>query len=62
LRRLLTRRIQTFIQNKADVKAKVDEYAPRLFAWGEHSKVGWEGLANWVILARFLASGGRQSR
>lgn len=56
LRRLLKRRSETFLGSE-EVKALIEELAPLLFTWGE--AIGWEALANWVILARFLASDGK---
>ncbi len=59
VRRLLKRRTETFLKG-GNVSALVDALAPRLCDWGEAKQVGWESLANWVILARFLASGGKE--
>jgi CRISPR-associated protein Cmr2 len=57
--RLVKRRTETF-QKGSDAQTVITELAPRLCAWGEHKNVGWESLANWVILARFLASDGKR--
>lgn len=59
VRRLLKRRTETFLTLK-EASALVDALAPRLCDWGEAKEVGWESLAKWVILARFLASGGKE--
>ena len=57
--RLVKRRTESFLKGK-DAQTVIDELAPRLCAWGEAKNVGWESLANWVILARFLASGEKE--
>ncbi|GIL09187.1 MAG: hypothetical protein BroJett033_6980 [Chloroflexota bacterium] len=67
VRRLLKRRSESLVGSKETQKV-VDDLAPRLCGWGDHKYrtredveiVGWESLANWVILARFLASGGKE--
>lgn len=57
--RLVKRRTETFLKGQ-DAQTVISDLAPRLCDWGEHENVGWESLANWVILARFLASGGKE--
>ncbi len=57
--RLVKRRTETFLKGQ-DAQTVISDLAPRLCRWGEDERVGWESLANWVILARFLASGGKE--
>lgn len=57
--RLVKRRTESFLKGQ-DAQTVIDELAPRLCAWGEYPNVGWQSLANWVILARFLASGEKE--
>lgn len=61
VRRLLKRRTETFIKGEG-AQQLVDALAPRLCNWGEAERVGWDSLAKWVILARFLASGGKKEQ
>ena len=59
--RLVKRRTETFVKGE-EAQQVVDALAPRLCKWGEAEHIGWESLANWVILARFLASGGKKEQ
>ncbi|MBE2196844.1 MAG: type III-B CRISPR-associated protein Cas10/Cmr2 [Anaerolinea sp.] len=56
LRRLLKRRTDPKIEGKQE---KINELAEPLIQLGE--KHGWDRLGDWMILARFLASGGGHS-
>lgn len=58
VRRLLKRRANEAL-DRDDQKAMIDALTPLLVQWGEHPSFGWESLANWLILARFLASDGK---
>lgn len=56
LRRLLKRRTDP---NAEDKQEKINSLAPGLIQLGETH--GWDRLGDWMILARFLASGGGRS-
>ncbi len=59
VRRLLKRRASESLRDD-ERQALIDTLAPQLVAWGDHLPNGWHDLANLVIFARFLASGGKE--
>lgn len=59
VRRLLKRRASERLTD-TQRQALINTLAPQLVAWGEHLPDGWRDVANWVIFARFLASGGKE--
>lgn len=61
LKRVIKQRSMSFHDNKDDARVPIDEFAEALAALGESPYCGWQSLANWVILTRFLATGGRDS-
>jgi CRISPR-associated protein Cmr2 len=54
--RLLRRRLTSSIPQAA-AQAVVEKMAKRLITFGEAAECGWESLAHWIILARFLGRG-----
>jgi CRISPR-associated protein Cmr2 len=58
LTRILKRRLADNI--RAEDRDAILGEAPKLAALGEEKEIGWAALANWLILARFLAKGGRE--
>jgi CRISPR-associated protein Cmr2 len=61
LTRLIKRRSMNFHERAEDRRVPLESFAHDLSTLGEAPTCGWESLANWVILARFLATGGRRS-
>jgi len=61
LKRVIKQRSMSFHDNKDDARVPIDEFAEALAALSESPYCGWQSLANWVILTRFLATGGRDS-
>jgi len=61
LKRVVKQRSMSFHDNKDDARVPIDEFAGALAVLGEAPHCGWQSLANWVILTRFLATGGRDS-
>lgn len=61
LKRVIKQRSMSFHDSKADARVPIDEFAGALAVLGEAPHCGWQSLANWVILTRFLATGGRDS-
>lgn len=57
--RLVKRRVSDQLDDSTR-KALVNELQTHVVAMGEDPQCGWESVANWVILARFLAQGERQ--
>ncbi len=53
VRRILRRRFSASL-SQATAREKFDDLAQRLIAFGVAPSCGWETLAHWVILARFL--------
>lgn len=61
LARLMMRRSMSYHEHAEDRRVPLETFAKDLSILGEAPTCGWESLANWVILARFLATGGRRS-
>ena len=61
LTRLFKRRTMSFSERPKDWSVPDELFGYELATLGESKYCGWESLANWVILTRFLATGGRES-
>lgn len=60
LERLIRQRCTDALKSESKDQL-VAEILPTMVALGEHKGCGWGSLANWVILARFLAKRGNRS-
>ncbi len=60
LSRLLHRRLGEGVSRDVAERIETDLHR-KLVALGEDNDCGWDSLANWVILARFLASEGKRT-